>query len=412
MKMENQTELLRQMEKEFKITRKIFLNIKTGWFDNSKNRSNLVSAKDIAIEQIQGRYRLNLNDNELKIQEFFFDLEWSAFTEDGEKIKVITKQIVEDYYPRLKKAAKKLLFILFKYIPKDFIYIRVSGSGLHLIFFLKGLKNMDEWRLITQYLIYKSKLPNTKRAEKLAFGLDSETIISSDRKIAEFGSWNKLKKDLKAEVDYLNYAAYLTVDEFFKAKHYPFCSDLKSVKYPQYQYFVLPKKLLEDAKTVKIDETVNPVKCRKSEISEHAQKSYRFLTDSSPVKDLTPVKDGNFVSSKIVIPNLDSAMHLKKCPAYWSILRKNETEWYERHFLVKFLKYILKLTKEEIIELIDKYNCWNDYNKQTTAYYIRKHFREGTCETKVKKPPKKKTLIKYGLCEGKCKGCVYYGGWL
>ena len=382
--MPTQSILLRNMERDFKITRKIFLNIKTGWFDNSKNKSNLVSAKDIAVDQIQGRYRLNLNDNELKIQEFFFDLEWSAFTEEGKKIKVITKQIVDDYFPRLKRATKRLLFILFKYIPKDFIYIRVSGSGLHLIFFLKGLKNMDEWRLITQYLIYKSKLPNTKRAENLAFGLDSETIISSDRKIAEFGSWNKLKKDLKKEMDYLNYATYLTVDEFFKAKHYPFCSDLKSVKYPQYQYLVLPKKLLEDAKAAKIDEAVHPI------------------------KDLMPVKDNLIVSSKIIIPNLDSAIHLKKCPAYWNILRKNETEWYERHFLVKFLKYFLKLDKPEIIELIDKYNCWNDYNKQTTGYYIRKHFRQGTCETKIQRPVKRKTLIKYRLCKRKCKSCVYY----
>ena len=384
-----QTELLRDMERDFKITRKIFLNIKTGWFDNSKNKSNLVSAKEITIDQIQGRYRLNLNENELKIQEFFFDLEWSAFTEDGKKIKIITKEIVDRYFPRLKRAAKKLLFILFRYIPKKYIYIRVSGSGIHIIFFFKGLKNIDEWELITQYLIYKSNLPNTKRAENLAFGLDSETIISSDRKIAEFGSWNKLKKELKGESDYLNYATYLTVDEFFKAKHYPFCPDFKSVKYPQYQYINLPKKLLDDAKKAKINEPVKPVK------------------DSSPVKDLTHVKDLIPVKDRFNILKEDPANDLKKCQAYWNILRRKETEWYERHFLVKFLKYILKLSKEDILNLIDKYNGWQDYNKRTTSYYIKKHFREGTCETKVQKPLKKKTLIKYGLCEKKCKDCVY-----
>jgi len=385
-----QTELLRNMEREFKITRKLFLNIKTGWFDNSKNKSNLVSARDIPIDQIQGRYRLNLNDNKLKIQEFFFDLEWSAFTNDGKKIKIITKDIVNRYFPRLKRAAKKLLFILLKYIPKKYIYIRVSGSGLHIIFFLKGLRNMDEWELITQYLIHKAKLPNTKRAESLAFGLDKETIISSDRKIAEFGSWNKLKKDLKGEVGYLNYGTHLTVDEFFKAKHYPFCPDLKSVKYPEYQYFKLPIKLLDDAKKAKIDEPVKPVK------------------DSSPVKDLKPVKDLTPVKDDFNIPRYDPANDLKKCQAYWNILRKRETEWYERHFLVKFLKYILMLSKEDILKLIDKYNGWQDYNKRTTAYYVRKHFREGTCETKVNKPPKKKTLIKYGLCKNNCSDCVYY----
>ena len=75
---------------------------------------------------------------------------------------------------------------------------------------------------------------------------------------------------------------------------------------------------------------------------------------------------------------------------------------------MKFLKYFLKLNKPEIIELIDKYNCWNDYNKQTTTYYIRKHFRQGTCETKIQRPVKRKTLIKYGLCLKKCKDCVYF----
>ena len=168
--MTTQTELLRNMERDFKITRKLFLNIKTGWFDNSRKKSNLVYAKDIAINQIQGRYRLNLNDNELKIQEFFFDIEWSAFTEGNKKIEVITKEIVDSYFPRLKKAAKKLLFTLLKYIPKDYIYIRASGSGFHIIFFLKGLKDMDEWELITRYIICKARLPNTKNAEKLVFG--------------------------------------------------------------------------------------------------------------------------------------------------------------------------------------------------------------------------------------------------
>ena len=376
----SQTELLRNMEKDFKITRKIFLNLKTGWFDNSKKRSNLVFAKDITVDHIQGRYRLNLNDNELKIQEFFFDLEWSAFTEDGTKMGLITEKIVNIYFTRLKKAAKRLLFILLKYIPKDYIYIRVSGSGLHIIFFLKGLEDNDEWGLITRYLIHKSKLSNTKNAEKLVFGLDKDTILSSDRKISEFGSWNKLKKELKGEVDYLNYATYLTVDDFFKAKHYPLCPDLKSVKYPdEYKYFNLPEKLLDDSKDFKAQEPVKD----------------QAKTILRPAKPCRPVSCD------------DHQIPIKKCPAYWSILRKRETEWYERHFLVKFLKYTMKMSMKEILDLFDRYTCWSDYKLSTTKYYVRKHFREGTCETKVKKPPKKKTLIKYGLCNDDCKGCVY-----
>jgi len=332
-KMQTQIELLQAMEQDFKISRKIFLNIKTGWYDRNKFNSNLVFAKDITIDQIQGRYRLNLDDNLLKVQEFFFDAEWSSFTKDGRKIKVITKDITDKYFSRLKRASKRLLFVLFKYIPKDFIYIRASGTGLHLVFFLKGLKNMDEWALITNYLIHKSSLPNTKNASSLVFGLDKDTILSSDRKIAEFGSWNKLKRDFKEEVDYLNYATYLSVDDFLKAEHYPFCSDFKSVRYPKkFQYFNLPTELLEDAKNADLDNTNDSV------------------AKPIPSTDLTPINNGLIAKFNGKIPFDDPVYSLVKyCKCYWNMLRHEEASWYARQFLVKFLKYVLKLNREQIL---------------------------------------------------------------
>src|SRR3989338_1028420 len=258
--MSKQTELLKAMEKDFGITRQIFLNLKTGWYDNSKGKSNLVFAKHIDKEQIQGRYRLNLNDNTLGIQEFFFDAEWSPFTFDGKEIKIVTRNITEQYFPRLKRAAKKLLFPVMKYIPKRFIYIRVSGTGLHLIFFLRGLQNMSEWEQITRFFILKSKLKNTKHADELVFGLDTETMLSSDRKVAEFGSWNKLKKDFKEEVSYLNYATFLSVDAFLKAKEYPFCPTFADVQYPErYQCLEAPKRLIEDAKNANLEAEESPI---------------------------------------------------------------------------------------------------------------------------------------------------------
>ncbi len=397
-KMQSQLELLKAMEQDFGITRPIFLNLKTGWFDNSKGKSNMVSAKDITLEPIQGRYRLNLNDNLLKVQEFFFDIEWSPFTEDDTKIKLITREIATQYFPRLKRAAKKLLFPLLKYIPKDFIYIRVSGTGLHTIFFIKGLKDMGEWELITRYLVQKSKLENTKNADNLVFGLDKDTILSSDRKIAEFGSWNKLKKDFKEEVAYLNYATYLTVDEFFKAKQYPFCPDFKSVKYPsQYQYLELPKKLLDDARNAKLDDFVSVV-----------AKNDALKTDSASSSGITPTTGTHIKEFTGEIPKDDPAYQLvKSCKCYWNMLRDENATWYSRQFLVKFLKYALKMNREQILQLIDKYTGWSDYNPRITAFYVNKHFRKGTCETKVMKPPRKKTLIKYGLCDNKCEKCVY-----
>jgi len=71
------------------------------------------------------------------------------------------------------------------------------------------------------------------------------------------------------------------------------------------------------------------------------------------------------------------------------------------------LKYVLKLNRVEILKLIDKYTGWSDYNPRITAFYVNKHFRKGTCETKVIKPPKKKTLIKYNLCDNNKGKCVY-----
>src|SRR3989338_845367 len=398
--MSKQTELLKAMEKDFGITRQIFLNLKTGWYDNSKGKSNLVFAKHIDKEQIQGRYRLNLNDNTLEIQEFFFDAEWSPFTFIGKEIKLVTKAITDQYFPRLKRATKKLLFPVMKYIPKRFIYIRVSGTGLHLIFFLRGLQSMSDWELITRFFILKSRLKNTKHADRLIFGLDTETMLSSDRKIAEFGSWNKLKRDFKKEVSYLNYSTYLSVDDFFKATNYPFCSDFNLVKYPEkYEYHEVSKRLLKDAARF------TPVIVEDSQLS---TKSILPSKSQNPSSSLTTSESRQIIEFKGIIPENDPAFQLvKNCNCYWNILRDANATWYARQFLVKFLKYSLKLNREQILELIDKYHGWSDYNPRITAFYVNKHFRKGTCETKVMKPPRKKTLVKYGLCMNNSGKCVY-----
>ena len=398
--MSKQTELLKSMERDFGITRQIFLNLRTGWYDNSKGKSNLVFAKHITQEQIQGRYRLNFNDNTLGIQEFFFDLEWSSFIEEGIEIKVVTKQIADQYFPRLKRATKRLLFPVMKYIPKRFIYIRASGTGLHVVFFLRGLSGMQEWEMITKFFILKSKLKNTKHADRLVFGLDTETMLSSDRKIAEFGSWNKLKKDFKREVSYLNYATYLPVDDFFKATPYPFCSDFNLVKYPEkYEYHEVSKRLLKDAVRFK------PLIVEDSQLS---TKSILSSKSQNPSSSLTHSEVRQIIEFSGIIPEDDPAFHLvKNCNCYWNMLRDANATWYARQFLVKFLKYSLGLNREQILELIYKYHGWSDYNPRITTFYVNKHFRKGTCETKVTKPPRKKTLVKYGLCDNKCKECVY-----
>jgi len=367
-----QKALLMQMDSDFQITRPIHLNLLTGWYDRNKEQSNLVYADDLTVPHSQGRYRLNLTDNKLGIQEFFFDLEWPSITQEGIPIKVLTKEIVNQRFLPLKKSAKKLLFAIMRYIPKDYIYIKASGSGLHIQFFLKGLADMEEWHLITNYLIQKSKLPNVKNSKKLIYGIDRDAVVSSDRKISEYGSWNELKKNFKKEVDYLNYATYLAVDDFFHAKEYPFCSDLSQVKYPEkYRYYELSPRLLKDAKFFK----------KKYEVS----KKIKFDNSERSIIEY----------NEIISPD-DVAAQFQLTP-YWDILRDSEAQWYARQFLVKYLRWGLDLSKKEILELIHKYNGWSDYNPRITAFYVSKHFREGTSETKVKKPVTKKTLERFGL---------------
>jgi len=362
-----QKALLMQMDKDFQITRPIHLNLLTGWYDRNKEQSNLVYAEDLTVAHSQGRYRLNLTDNQLGIQEFFFDLEWPSITQEGIPIKVLTKEIVNQRFLPLKKSAKKLLFAIMRYIPKDFIYIKASGSGLHIQFFLKGLADMEEWNLITNYLIEKSKLPNVKNAKKLIYGIDRDTVISADRKISEYGSWNKLKKNFKKEVEYLNYATYLSVDKFFKAEQYPFCSVFSQVKYPErYRYYELLPRLFRDAKiSMKTTDEINS-----------SERNIKEYTQEIPINDI--------------------ASQIQLTP-YWDILRDSEAQWYARQFLVKYLRWGLNLSKREILSLIHKYNAWSDYNPRITAFYVSKHFREGTAETKVKKPVRKETLVKFGL---------------
>jgi len=90
------------------------------------------------------------------------------------------------------------------------------------------------------------------------------------------------------------------------------------------------------------------------------------------------------------------------------MLKNPNADWYERNFLVKWLKYGMKLNEQQILNLIDKHCGWSDYKPNITAFYVHKHFINGTAETKYKMPIRKKILIKYGHCKDDCEECVYF----
>ena len=169
--MTSQKDLLMQLDNDFKVIRPIHLNLKTGWYDRSRHGPNLCFAKNISVPHIQGRYRLNAIDNNAEIQEFFFDVEFSKYDKNGVKIKPISKTLVNQYFKSLKYSAKKLLRKILWHIPKNYVYVRISGTGLHFTFFLSGMKNENQWESITRYFIGKSRLQNTKHVGKLVFGV-------------------------------------------------------------------------------------------------------------------------------------------------------------------------------------------------------------------------------------------------
>jgi hypothetical protein len=377
------------MEEDFQLSKPVFVDLKTGWYDRSLGKNNIVFAKDITVCPVQGRYRVNADANKKGISEFWFDAEFKT----GKK-EVLTKALVNERFSKLKRVVEKLLKFVLLYLPKDKVYVKESGSGFHVYFFLEGC-DQKTWEIITRFVLQRVKLPNTKNADRLTFGLDIDSILSSERKISEVGSWNKVKRDFKGEVDYLNFNTYLSVDDFFKLCSYPFCSVLEDVCYPnQYNSSPIPEKLLKEAREADSVGTMEGSSC------------------------LALQKPSRVLEFKGIIKKEDVAYQLRKyCDCYWRILRDPHAPWFARNFLVKWLIYSMKLEKAEILELIDKYNAWGDYDPRITAFYVNKHFRDGTNESRVKRPPKKETLKKYGLCVNNFGECVYgkpnkkqYGG--
>lgn len=53
-----------------------------------------------------------------------------------------------------------------------------------------------------------------------------------------------------------------------------------------------------------------------------------------------------------------------------NILRSRRASHAQRLFLVGFLHNVVGLSSSDVLDVIDKYNCWEDYNKELTQYQI------------------------------------------
>lgn len=248
----SQKQLFSEMMKNFGVSRPVFVDHESAWIDTKL----VLTPMELHTEHSIGRYRLNLSDT-TGVQEFWFDIEATHYNplKPDEEIKLLTKEYVNKCFPHVKDAVKKLVktMIFEAGIPKDKIYIRASGSFFHVTFFLRELKNEEQWKNITNWIINKAGLENTDPKKRTSFlvGIDKNAAISVKRKLREYASSNKDKYEQKdpskTRTDYLNYCTYISVDDFNELKTYPFCDDPKKVKFPPkgYEAIDVPQTLLK-----------------------------------------------------------------------------------------------------------------------------------------------------------------------
>ena len=349
-----QKDFFQRMEQEFQIVQPIFLNSSSYWNDNK-----LVHATDISTNSI-GRYRLDFSMNKNSIQELWFDLEAKHSSS------IISQYQVNKSFLNLKNVIESLLYVLSQYFPKDKIYIKASGSGFHVSVFVKGIQSVAHFKSVMLFLIQDAGLPNTKSIAH--FGVDIPATISSRHKIRclSGSNYDKVKK---AAVDYVNYASFISVDDFLSLKSYPFCSNKNNVRFPScYSIVALPDILIK-------------------------------LKDNSDTAQLSDCIKQSFHA----VPDRTNLL----CPAYYSILKNPDAEWYSRNYLVKWLRFVLKMDEKAIIDYLEQHCEWSDFNRNTTEYFVHKHFQSGTPEAQIRKPVRKKTLHKLGYCKGGCDGCCY-----
>jgi hypothetical protein len=341
-----QKQLFLGMEADFGLVKPIFLNTPYGWYD-----TKLVHAHDLTSLSI-GRYRVDLETNVKGVQEFWFDFEWTRYDEAGAPILLVGRELVGERFLRLRAVLEVFSPFLAKVVDLRRVYVRASGTGFHVFFFVQGIAK-EQWLELTRRLLKDSAVVNTKGAARLVYGVDFDSVISTRKKLRETFSPNFDKSRVKRDVGFENYSSTFLLPDFLKLGEYPFASSLDGVVSPErYVLAALKKAALGRHKTL--------------------------------------------------------AGQVRECPALMRILQEPSTRcWQARNFLVKDLQYLFKMTEKQINDFISKENHWDDYNEDITRMYVNRHFTEGRNESLVKKPIKRSTLMRYGYCKNDCRECVY-----
>jgi len=323
--------------------------------------SKLVSAAEIRSNNIIGRYRINPQNSE-GTWELWFDIESNRH--------LTTQSEIQQHFNDLKQATLKVLSVLSWFgIPKDCIFIKSSGRGVHIHVFVKGIRDRVQYQAIMEAIIDKTELPNIKSREyahldMVVFGVDRASL-KTVTKIREFGAVND-----KVQGCFV-YTTHIPYDGFLKLKKYPFVFDPDKVEYPSIKTFVVDKPFI------------------------------RKLHEANTESITTPFKD----PTEKVIYDLDGdPRELYNCPLIKSLSEKAKEQHHltniERVFLSQTFPFFGERGEKELQDVLS--NC-EDYDEAYSQYQINSMKRNN------RKPITCEWARKNVECPTECKGSTGKG---
>lgn len=300
-------------QKDFLLKLEDLCGVKKALWINSQDTfavsyESLVRARDLTVEHSIGRLRFT-NDNS-DVTEIWIDID----NHDGIGWK-------EYKNTRLKPAFDRIVSFG---IPPQYIYPKISGTGVHLHVFLTGLPfNIDQkdiWVKTTDE------------------GSDTRSRVEKT-KLREFGAVASTGK---------GFAGYVSMAELMKARSLP---TLKEPKYPKIKLFKCTKDFLLKVAMTKVD-----------------KQQKKVVGDG--IVDYE--RDGDF-------------QNLYKCPAMKILANKAKIDHHllhnERLFVMSQLLHFGKESRQEIHNIMK--NC-SDYDEEYTQkmidYAIQNNYHPFTCK--------------------------------
>ncbi|MFA5307284.1 MAG: hypothetical protein WC365_07595 [Candidatus Babeliales bacterium] len=223
-----QKNYLQMLEKACEVTTKIFVNRNLAkWRDIEKatgincwaiTDDKLSWANEIDELNILGRRRID-NNYSNTIYEQWYEIDANTSLQ--------TKKQINDEWKSIAKTGKKLLATLMDFeIPRECIYIKSSGRGLHFSVFTTGFRDAQQFTNALQTIMEASGINlsiKQSQAKGIIWGFDSAAITSSRRFIRELGGQNDKLSDI---------THYCSIVSTLDIEKYPFITKPNDVVYP------------------------------------------------------------------------------------------------------------------------------------------------------------------------------------